>query len=154
MRPTLFNLAALIAFVSLTSCTGRSAPVVASTPRAVTITVGITPTDSGPWSASGAFEDSGTYHRGDVQLSGPVSLSPVGHTIHEKDTFTGSRGGSFTIKAQGLFTFMSGGGCCDLSGQWTIAGGTGKYAGLRGQGTFTRSGDTVIQQGQVQFSGR
>jgi hypothetical protein len=70
------------------------------------------------------------------------------------DTFTGSRGGSFTIKAQGLFTLMDGGGCCDLSGQWTVAGGTGRYAGLRGQGTFKRSADTVIQQGQVQFDGR
>jgi hypothetical protein len=137
-------LAALVALVGCGSQTGKPAPAVATTPQAVTITVGITPTDSGPWSATGAIVDSGTYHRSDVQLTASGSRPSAGDSIHETDTFTGSGRSTFTIRVQGLFALTSAGDCCDLSGQWTAAGGTGKYAGLQGQGTFTRAGDTVV----------
>src|ERR1700736_5587888 len=99
----LFCLAALVALVGCTSKTGQPAPAVAMTPQAVTITVGITPTDSGPWSATGAIVGSGTYHRSDVQLTASGSRPSAGDSIHETDTFTGSGSNTFTIRVQGLF---------------------------------------------------
>ncbi len=125
-----------------------SVPALATTPQDVTITALLTGTSSGPWSASGAIQDSGTYLRTDVDPTGSVFNSPRVGSVHDTVTFTGSSGSTFTIQNQGLFI-----GCCNLTGHWSVDGGTGGYAGLLGQGTLTLSGPNVILQGQVHFDG-
>jgi len=130
-----------------------SVPALATTPQDVTITALLTPGNSGPWSATGAIQDSGSYLRADVDLTGSIFRSPTVGSAQDTVTFTGSSGGTFTIQNQVLFTLNQAGGCCDITGQWVVDGGTGVYADLLGQGSFAVSGTYVILQGQVHFDG-
>jgi len=132
-----------------------SVPALATTPQDVTITALLTPgIDSGPWSATGAIQDSGSYLRTDVDLTGSIFRSPRVGSAQDTVTFTGSSGSTFTLQNQVLFTLnQAGSGCCNITGQWVVDGGTGVYAGLLGQGSFAVSGTYVILQGQVHFDG-
>jgi len=147
------KIATQVALVTIVFAVSLSVPALATTPQDVTITAGLTPTNSGPWSATGALQDSGTYLRTDVDPTGSIFHSPRVGSVHDTVTFTGISGSTFTIQNQGLLTLNSAGACCNLTGQWMVDGGTGLYAGALGQGTLTLSGPNLILQGEVHFDG-
>jgi hypothetical protein len=135
-------------FLAVLSLGGASSSVLASAPQDVTIVAGLTPGDSGPWSATGAINDSGTWLRTDLLLTGSIFHSRTFSSGHDIVVMTGADGSSFTLDNQVLFD-----GCCGFTGEWVVAGGTGIYAGLQGQGSLggveDPSGGQVVLQGQV-----
>jgi hypothetical protein len=109
------------------------ATVTAQAPAPVAITLHpctFAPVEVGPWEASGAINDSGSYVRTDAFASPPLASDPFGlgtGPLHEEFTFTSSRG-TFTIHAEELITERG------QQGVWQIESGTGAYANTSGHG--------------------
>jgi hypothetical protein len=83
------------------------------------------------WTAHGALEDSGTWDRGVITFSGgksPVFAGMI-QTFETNDANTGS----FRMNFQGLGYNATG----VFTGTWQISQGTGIYAGLHGNGTWS-----------------
>jgi hypothetical protein len=84
----------------------------------------------GPWEASGAIDDSGSYIRTEAVASPPLQRQPFGlgtGPLKEEFAFTSSRG-TFTVKAEELITESG------QQGVWQIEAGTGAYATTSGHG--------------------
>jgi hypothetical protein len=149
-RSRVLSNAVLAFFLAVMALGGGSPSVLASAPQDVTIVAVLTPGDSGPWSATGAINDSGTWFRTDLLLTGSIFHSPTFSSGHDSVVMIGADGSSFTLDNQVLFD-----GCCGFTGEWVIAAGTGIYAGLQGQGSLggveDPSGGNVVLQGRVHF---
>lgn len=90
----------------------------------------------GPFTASGAFTDSGT-HTEQAFFAGSGGNSPTAGgqnstTIHGQATFDGTSG-TFTTAYSCLAYYADPGFSC----QWSLVSGTGAYADAHGQGTLT-----------------
>ena len=123
-----------VAVAVAASLAGFSAPTVtAQAPTPVVINLHpctFAPVEIGPWEASGAIDDSGTYIRTDTFVSPPLQRQPFGlgtGPLHEEFDFTSSRG-TFTIHAEELITDTG------QQGVWQIEAGTGAYAATSGHG--------------------
>jgi hypothetical protein len=123
---TAVALAASLAGVS-TSTASAAPPAAVSIDATVTIP---NPIFGGVWQASGAINDSGTFVRTDLHISGSVANSPVVGALQVVIEFSGSLG-TFTVRDQLLF----GGRSTGLSGTWQIVSGTGAYERASGHGT-------------------
>ncbi len=88
------------------------------------------PTFGEVWRASGAINDSGTWVRMDINLTGSLPYSPVVGALQVVLVFSGSRG-TFTMMDEVLTT------ATDLTGNWHIVSGTGAYGAINGHGTST-----------------
>jgi hypothetical protein len=113
---------------------GFSAPTVtAQAPTPVVLNVHpctFAPVEIGPWEASGAIHDSGSYVRTDADISPPLARGAFGTTtgpFREEFAFTSSRG-TFTVHAEELITDAG------QQGVWQIEAGTGAYAATSGHG--------------------
>jgi hypothetical protein len=82
------------------------------------------PAGIGPWEASGAINDSGTYVRTEVVGSPPNATFSNTETVREEFLFTSSHG-TFTVHAEERFFGP---------GVWQIEPGTGAYAATSGHG--------------------
>jgi hypothetical protein len=82
------------------------------------------PVEIGPWEATGAISDSGTYARTEVASSPPGATFFTARTVREEFLFTSSLG-TFVVHAEER---ASG------PGVWQIDGGTGAYARTSGHG--------------------
>lgn len=107
--------------------------VMAEAPTPVTINAHpctFAPVELGPWEASGAINDSGSYIRTEAVVSPPLASDPFGlgtGPLREDFLFTSSRG-SFTVHAEELITESG------QQGVWQIESGTGAYAATSGHG--------------------
>ena len=98
------------------------------------------------WSASGTFTDNGPAVYTTIQFG--AFLSPVVGTQRFVSVQT-SNNGSFAMELNRVFP--------ERIGRWVITGGSGVYANLHGEGTWTRDPDigpgaglvTITCQGQV-----
>lgn len=127
------NRLALIAMVvGASTLVGVSASTASAAPPAqVSIQATVTipnPVFSGVWQASGAIDDSGTFVRTDVNLTGSFFNSPTVSAFQAKFLFSGTKG-TLTLRLE--VSFMASG----LTGVWQIASGTGAYANASGHGT-------------------
>jgi hypothetical protein len=82
------------------------------------------PAETGPWDASGAINDSGTYVKTGGAGSPPDASFFNTETVREEFLFTGSQG-TFTIHAEER---------AFGPGVWQIEPGTGAYAATSGHG--------------------
>jgi hypothetical protein len=109
------------------------ATVIAEAPAPVVINLHpctFAPVELGPWEASGAINDSGSYVRTDTFVSPPLQRQPFGlgtGPLHEEFVFTSSRG-TFTVNAEELIAETG------QRGVWQISAGTGAYADTSGHG--------------------
>jgi hypothetical protein len=112
---------------SISSLAGTAS---ASPPVAVSIQATVTQfsTFSGVYQASGAINDSGTFVRTDLHLTGSVPNSPVVGAFQVVLVFSSSQG-TFTVRDELLGTTTG------LTGQWQIESGTGVYDRISGHGT-------------------
>jgi hypothetical protein len=88
------------------------------------------PVEVGPWEASGAINDSGSYIRTEAVASPPLASDPIGlgtGPLREEFVFTSSRG-TFTVHAEELITETG------QQGVWQLESGTGAYANTGGHG--------------------
>lgn len=88
------------------------------------------PLEIGPWEASGAIQDSGSYVRTDADISPPLARGAFGSStgpLREEFMFTGSRG-TFTVHAEELITDAG------QQGVWQIESGTEAYEKTSGHG--------------------
>jgi hypothetical protein len=101
----------------------------ASAPAAVTFEIGgvlTGPTSfAGPWEASGAIDDGGTY---------VGSARFAGDTVHVVNVFTGAHG-TITVEAEAVVVSTSETTLAFKAGSWRVVSGTGAYASLKGGGT-------------------
>lgn len=123
-----------VAVAAAASLAGISAPIVnAEAPTPVVISLHpctFAPVELGPWEASGAINDSGSYVRTDTFASPPLQRQPFGlgtGPLHEEFIFTSSRG-TFTVNAEELIAETG------QRGVWQISAGTGAYADTSGHG--------------------
>src|SRR5439155_27257915 len=67
---------------------------------------------------------------------------------------TGADGSVITLQTENVLTLTDAGVCCDLKVNWRVSDGTGRYAGLRGEGRGSRTlpGPATLD-GQVHFDG-
>lgn len=141
----LLTLAALLAASVIGGGQARAA-----TPQAVTIKLLRNgPPDRSPisWSSSGAFSDAGSWTI-DRFICGACP-APTEGAFNFMTTETGT-GGTFRIQ------FLSEFNQSQEQDLWEITGGTGVYATLRGQGTWTVSIDDagvrhIVCTGEVQL---
>jgi hypothetical protein len=121
-------------------------PVAAAPPQDVAVNstfIGIgdlsAGTTGGTFCISGAISDCGT-------LTGDYRFAGLGHlrtgdpnSIHADQTLTG-RNGTIAIAIDGLYgPFVD--GVTTGSGRWVVVSGTGAYAGLHGEGSWTATAD-------------
>jgi hypothetical protein len=137
----ILGLIGLAIAVSVAAQTAAAAP-----PQDVTISstfIGVgdltAGTTSGTFCISGAISDCGT-------LSGDYSFAGLGHlktgnpnSIHADQSLTGSNG-TIAIAIDGLYgPFVD--GVTTGSGRWVVVDGTGEYAGLHGEGSWSATAD-------------
>jgi hypothetical protein len=128
----------LTVFVAVAPTTASAA----SAPAPAPITVQAVITDApfaGVWQASGAIDDSGTFQRTDVNLTGAFFNSPTVAAFQAQFLYTGESG-TLTIRFE--LTFMG----SDFTGVWEVEAGTGAYEGASGHGTsrFTPPDSLVL----------
>lgn len=145
----LLTLAALVAASVI-----AGAPAQATTPQTVTITLLRNgPPDRAPvgWSSTGAFTDAGSWTI-DTFVCGSCVPSPVAGAPFFDTTETSTRG-SFEMLLHAEFNLLEAPGQPAL---WEIVRGSGAYANLRGQGTYTVTIDSdgvrhIVCTGEVNF---
>ena len=121
--------AALVALTALAGASASTAGAAAPAPVSIQATVTIpNPIFGGNWQASGAINDSGTFVRTNLNLTGAVAHSPVVSALQVVIAFSGSHG-TFTLRGQLLFSSRG------LNGTWQIVSGTGAYEDITGHGT-------------------
>lgn len=105
----------------------------ASPPAAVEIVASATfdPATVLTWQASGAVEDGGTFAFGATRWG--AIPSPVVGTLQQTLLLTGARGG-LEVRADLVLRPTDVPGRFELTGPWSVSGGTGDYARLRGGG--------------------
>ena len=117
--------ASLASFSPLVVSAGAPTPVVINLHPCT-----FAPVEIGPWEASGAINDSGSYIRTEVVVSPPLASDPFGlgtGPLREEFVLASSRG-TFTVKAEELITETG------QQGVWQIEAGTGAYAATSGHG--------------------
>ena len=123
---------ALSAFLVIGAMAGVSASIASAAPPApVTLEATVTipnPVFGGVWQASGGIDDSGTFARTDVNLTGSFFNSPAVSAFQAVFVFSGTEG-TLTLRLQLSFTASG------LTGVWEIASGTGAYDRASGHGT-------------------
>ena len=123
---------AVSALLVIGAITGVLAPSASAAPPApVTLEATVTipnPVFGGVWQASGAIDDSGTFVRTDVNLTGAFFNSPAVSAFQAVFVFSGTRG-TLALRLQLSFTASG------LTGVWEIASGTGAYERASGHGT-------------------
>jgi hypothetical protein len=125
----LITAAAVAMAVSLAGVAASTAS--AAPPAAISIDATVTipnPIFGGVWQASGAIDDSGTFVRTDVNLSGSFFNSPAVSAFQAEFAFSGSDG-TLTLRLE--VSFMATG----LTGVWQVTSGTGAYDRASGHGT-------------------
>lgn len=121
--------AALVALIALGGASASTATAAAPAPVSIQATVTIpNPIFGGDWQASGAINDSGTFVRTDLNLTGAVAHSPVVSALQVVIALSGSQG-TFTLRDELLFSSRG------PNGTWQIVSGTGAYEGMSGHGT-------------------
>jgi hypothetical protein len=96
-------------------------------------------TGTGTFSASGpSINDSGSLT---VPFNLGASPSPSVLSIHSDRTLTGTLG-TITLHCNEIAHNFTNPAAVPLTGNCTVTGGSGAYAGLHGHGTMTGSGDT------------
>ena len=124
---------AVSALLAIGAMAGVSASNASAAPPApVTLEATVTipnPVFGGVWQATGAIEDSGTFVRTDVNLSGSFgNPNAAASAFQAVFLFSGSEG-TLTVRLQVSFTASG------LTGVWEIASGTGVYDRASGHGT-------------------
>ena len=134
-KPICLVLARIIAVAAAMSASGAvastpNASAAPPAPTAIQATVTMpNPIFGGVWGATGAVNDSGTFVRTGLNLTGSFFLSPVVAAFQTEIAFTGEQG---TLKLRVENSFMSNG----ATGVWEVESGTGAYQGLTGHGTL------------------
>jgi Protein of unknown function (DUF3224) len=145
-------LAPIAAVIALALAGGFSASTAsAASPASVAIQATVTipnPIFGGVWQASGAINDSGTFVRTDLNLTGSLANSPVVGALQVLIAFSGSQG-TFTVMDELLFTTSG------LTGNWQVMSGTGAYDGMSGHGTsnFDFATSTIYFTGVISMAG-
>jgi hypothetical protein len=122
-------MSALLVIAALAGFSASTASAAAPAPVTLEATVTIpNPVFGGVWQASGAIDDSGTFVRTDVNLTGSFFNSPAVSAFQAVFVFSGTRG-TLTLRLQLSFTASG------LTGVWQIASGTGAYDSASGHGT-------------------
>lgn len=120
--------------VALASAAGVSASTAsAASPAPVSLRATVTipnPIFGGDWQSSGAINDSGTFIRTDVNLTGSFFKSPVAGAFQVVIAFEGLHG-TVTVRDELLGTTSG------LTGKWQVMSGTGVYDGMSGHGVST-----------------
>ena len=127
-----------------------ASPAAAVTPRDVTITNHSVP-GSGTFVATGAIADFGDVIRDDAKFT--AVGSPTVGTGQFTYTFVG-RAGTFTVRLQWLLTATDDPTLGHIDGRWNLAGGTGAYAGLRGEGDYIATIDFIQMFRDAVFTGQ
>jgi hypothetical protein len=136
-----------LASLALLVLTVAGAPAaIAAAPSDVRIDVAVvlagnlsTSTTQGTFALSGAIAEAG-LESGYGRFSGQGHLKTgEPNSLHSEMTFVGSAG-TIEIKLNGLFGRLPA-PLADGSGRWMISGGTGAYADLHGQGSWTATAD-------------
>lgn len=133
------------AAVALVSTAVVSAPTARATPlTTVSIQATVTQGFSGVWQASGAINDSGSWVRTDVNLTGSFFNSPVVGAFQAEFAFSGLQG-TFRVRDEVLGT------AAGVTGHWQIVSGTGAYARMSGYGisNFDFSTSTIFFSGLI-----
>lgn len=119
------------ALVGLLALSGASTASAAS-PAAVSIQATVTipnPVFGGVWNSSGAIDDSGSFVRTDLNLTGSFGNPQAAASAFQAVFLYSGSEGTLTIRLE--LSFMATG----LTGVWQIASGTGAYERVSGHGT-------------------
>jgi len=124
----------------------------ATPPQDVTITAFFFPAHT--WTATGGITDGGHWTSGCTHFDGSFFHSPVVGTFQDCVFLTGADGSVITLQTENVLTLTDAGVCCDLKVNWRVWDGTGRYAGLRGEGRGSRIVPwPATLDGQVHFDG-
>lgn len=124
---------------------------VATTPQSVTITeTRSSLMRPGSFVLSGAFSDVGSSTIDEARQT--AFASPVVGTGHFTATFHGAQG-SITVLLQTLLTPTEVPWILHEDGNWVLAGGTGTYASLHGQGSFTATLNLLASRATAVYTG-
>src|SRR2546428_1029592 len=115
----------------------QSARASATPPQDVTITAFFFPAHT--WTATGGITDGGHWTSGCTHFDGSFFHSPVVGTFQDCVFLTGADGSVITLQTENVLTLTDAGVCCDLKVNWRVSDGTGRYAGLRGEGRGSRT---------------
>jgi hypothetical protein len=96
--------------------------------------------DNGTFTASGAFEDSGTYS---AQLMFAAVASPVRAEVKVSETLIGADGSTLTLRCNWHADDFSNIAHIPFRGTCAVLSGTGRYETLRGSGQVTGIVDDV-----------
>lgn len=98
------------------------------------------PTTSGFTGAGTATHMGRIATEGRAYISGLNSSCPGGVANLNVETLTAASGDTLTISSQDV-ACPTGPGLYHGTGQWTVTGGTGRFSGATGQGTYDGSAD-------------
>jgi hypothetical protein len=148
----------LATVVALAASVAASGPAAATPPQDVSIVTltSYLPASSFTWSSTGAFADEGTFDFTSAHWGGIPS--PAVGTLQLGMTLTGTQG-TIDLRLELVATAMSTPGIFSFDGPWSVVGGTGAYADLRGTGKVQVTG-RVDQQSTLEdpeigtFTGR
>lgn len=125
-------MAAAVVTLALSLTGGFASTASAAPPAVVSIQATVTipnPVFGGVWNSSGAIDDSGSFVRTDLNLTGSFGNPQAAASAFQAVfLFSGSEG---TLTVREELSFMATG----LTGVWQIASGTGAYEGVSGHGT-------------------
>jgi hypothetical protein len=123
-------------------------------PGEVTILTQVDLTDfSSVWSADGALNDSGQTFL--ISRRFGAANSPVVGISHVEVLFVSDDGmGSFIMEFKEQSTLTDNPNLIDVDGEWHIAGGFGKYEGLKGEGRLQGLVDLATLTVSDAFTGR
>lgn len=68
-------------------------------------------------------------------------------------TFTAGNGDQVRFVYSGEFTFPDADGNITFAGVWVVTGGTGRFVGAAGDGSYEGTANAFVQQGEVSFLG-
>jgi hypothetical protein len=94
-----------------------------------------------------------SINENDIKVLGPAGSCPGGFVNVNKETLTAANGDTLELTGRHDVGCPTRPGVVHGTGDWTVTGGTGRFAGATGQGTFVGGADFTKHRFSFQLTG-